>query len=161
MAPIHVGEQAPDFTLPSTAGGETTLSAGLETGPAAVVFTRGEWCSYCAEQLQTFSALDYDLWRNLDLDVVAIGGDALPELAAMRDRFELSIQLHADTDLEVSRQYTGIEASEKHGEIPVTGTFVVDPEGIVQYAQVATNPADRTYANYVRHFVNSGFEKPY
>ncbi len=46
---------APDFTLPSTAGGEVTLSETLDSGPTVVLVNRGYWCSFCAEQLGTFS----------------------------------------------------------------------------------------------------------
>ena len=61
-----------------------------------------------------------------------------------------------DKDLE-----TVIEETERHGRIPLAGTFVVDPEGVVQYEQVSETPADRTYANFVRHFVREGYEIPY
>ena len=161
MDTVDVGERAPDFALSNTAGGETQLSDTLTAGPSVLVFNRGYWCSYCAEQLQTFGALSYDLWRNNDVDVLPIAGDPVPDLVEMRDRFELPLQLLSDGDLEVSRQYTGTEESSKYGEIPIAGTIVVDTEHVVRYAQVAENPADRTYANYVRHFLNNDFTEPY
>ncbi|GAB3321528.1 hypothetical protein GCM10027355_20430 [Haloplanus salinarum] len=49
------GATAPDFTLESTAGEPVTLSETLDDGPTAVLINRGHWCSFCAEQLQTFS----------------------------------------------------------------------------------------------------------
>ena len=158
---IEVGDEAPDFTLPSTAGGEVSLEEKLRTGPVVVVTNRGYWCSYCAEQLQTYSDHAYDLWRHLDVDVLPILGDPVPALVEMRDRFDLRLQLLSDADLEVVPDYAGTEQTERFGEIPLPGTFVIDGEGIVRYAHVGENPADRTYANYVRHFVREGFEEPY
>ncbi|MFB6299625.1 MAG: redoxin domain-containing protein [Halobacteriales archaeon] len=158
---VEIGETAPAFELPDTTGGSTSLTEVTESGPAVLVFNRGTWCSYCAEQLQTFSALEYDLWRHLNVDIVPIVGDPVPELVEMRDRFDLGLQLCADTDLTVSRQYGGIEESETHGEIPLAATYVIDETGTIRYAQVAENPADRTYANYIRAFIRDGFEKPY
>lgn len=155
------GDAAPSFSLPSTAGGETSLDDALADGPVVVVVNRGAWCSFCAEQLGTYSELAYDLWRHLDVDVLPILGDPVPDLVEMRDRFDLRIQLLADVDLSVVPEYTGVEDHPRFGEIPIAGTFVVDADGVVRYAQVAENPADRTYANYVRAFVRDGFERPY
>ena len=158
---VEIGDPAPEFELPDTAGGTTSLSSVTDEGPAVLVFNRGYWCSYCAEQLQTFSALEYDMWRHLDADVVSILGDPIPKLVGMRDRYDLSLRLCSDEDLSVTEQYGGTEETSKHGEIPIAATYVVDEEGTIRYEQVAENPADRTYANYVRALVRDGFEKPF
>ena len=155
------GTQAPDFELERTGGGTVRLSETLDDGPTVVVLNRGVWCSYCAEQLQTFSNHSYDMWRHGSVDVLPITSDPVGDLAEMRDRFGLRIQLLSDPDLEVAEAYTGVEETERHGRIPIAGTFVVDPEGVVRYEQVSENPADRTYANFVRHFVREGYERPY
>ena len=155
------GDQAPDFELERTGGGTVRLSETLDDGPSVVLLNRGAWCSYCAEQLQTFSNHAYDLWRHLNVDVLPVMGDPVGDLAEMRDRFDLRLQLLSDPDLEVAEAYTGIEDEATHGPIPIAGTFVVDPEGLVRYEQVSETPADRTYANYVRHFVRDGYQRPY
>jgi peroxiredoxin len=155
------GKQAPDFTVERTDGGTVTLSETTRTGPTAIVLNRGYWCSYCAEQLQTFSELEYDLWRNHGVTVLPVLGDDIPRLREMRDRFGLELQLCSDPDLSVAEAYTGTEDHDRFGDIPIAGTFLVDSDGVVQYAQVSENPADRTYANYVRHLVKNGLERPY
>ena len=40
---LHVGDKAPDFTLPNVRGEDVTLSHLLERGPAIVTFYRGGW----------------------------------------------------------------------------------------------------------------------
>lgn len=155
---VAEGDPAPTFELDSTAGGTQRLEDSLTTGPTAIVVFRGYWCSYCAEQLQTFSNLAYDLWRHFDTDVLPITGDPVPDLVEMRDRFELTVQLLSDPDLDVTPAYTGIEDHPTYGPIPVPGTFIVDTDGIVQYAHVAEHTADRTYANLVRHTIKGGFD---
>lgn len=155
---LEEGDRAPEFSLESTAGGEVRLAEAIETGPAVVVLNRGHWCSYCAEQLATYSELGYDLWRHYDTTVLPVLGDPVPELVRMRDRFDFRLQLLSDPDLEVARAYTGVEDNEAHGRIPIPGTFVVDTDGVVRYAQVAEHTADRTYANFVRLFVRDGYE---
>lgn len=154
-------EPAPAFTLESTAGGTVSLADTLERGPTVVLLNRGYWCSYCAEQLQTFSQLEYDLWRHHGADVLSVMGDPVPRLVEMRDRFDLRLQPLSDPALDVAAAYTGTETHPTHGEIPLSGTFVVDTAGTVRFEQIADTPADRTYANYVRHLLNNDFEAPY
>ena len=100
---------APDFTLESTAGDDVTLSETLEEGPTVVLINRGHWCSFCAEQLQTFSEVAYDLWFNDDVDILPVVTDPIGKVTEMRDRYDLGIQLLADPDGEAAEQYSGTE----------------------------------------------------
>lgn len=154
------GEQASDFTLQSTTGEEISLSDRLEDGPAVVLINRGHWCSFCAEQLQTFSEVEYDLWFNENVDVLPVVTDDVGPLVQMRDRYDLSLELLADPDGEVADQYSGTEET-SHGLTGVAGTYVVDEDGEIRYEQVADHPADRTFGNWVRYFIRSGFEDPF
>jgi peroxiredoxin len=151
---------APDFTLDSTGGDEVTLSETLADGPTVVLVNRGSWCSFCAEQLQTFSAVSYDLWFHDGVDVLPVVTDPLGELTEMRDRYDLDIQLLADPDGAVAERYSGTEQT-SHGLTGIAGTYVVDSDGVVRYEQVADHPADRTHGNFVRYFIRNGFEDPF
>ncbi|WP_277542039.1 peroxiredoxin family protein [Haloarcula laminariae] len=153
-------KEAPEFTLESTAGGEVTLSNRLEDGPAVVLINRGHWCSFCAEQLGTFSEVSYDLWFNDDVDILPVVTDPVADLVEMRDRFGYDFQLLADPDGEVADQYSGTEET-SHGLTGIAATYVVDTDGVVRYEQVADHPADRTYGNWVRYFVRDDFEDPF
>ena len=154
------GSQAPEFALESTGGGTVSLGDRLESGPAVVLINRGHWCSFCAEQLQTFSEVSYDVWFHDDVDVLPVVTDSLERVTEMRDRYDLEIQLLADPYGEVAEQYSGTEET-NHGLTGVAGTYVVDEEGHVDYEQVADHPADRTYGNWVRYFVRNGYEDPF
>ena len=151
------GESAPDFTLESTGGGETTLSETLSDGPTVVLVNRGSWCSFCAEHLQTFSEVSYDLWFNDGVDILPVVTDELGALTEMRDRFDLDFQLLADPDGAVADRYSGTEET-SHGVTGIAATCVIDEEGTVRYKQVADHPADRTYGNWVRYFIRNGYE---
>jgi len=154
---------APDFTLSNTAGKDVTLSETISRaqhhnnplGPTVVIFFQGWWCSYCAEQLHTFDRLEYDLWRNHNVDILPIAGDSIPQLVEMQNRFDLGIELLSDPDCEVCKEYSGTQDHDHHGQIPWPGTYIVDPEGQVTYEHVATSVGDRTYANYVCHAITS------
>jgi peroxiredoxin len=154
------GSEAPDFTLESTAGGEVSLSDTLDSGPTVVLVNRGFWCSFCAEQLATFSRVYEDLRFNEGVDVLPIVTSERPELVEMRDRFDYNFQLLADPEGEVADQYSGTEQT-SHGLTGVSGTYVVDTDGRVRYEQVADDVADRTYGNWVRYFIRNDFEDPF
>jgi peroxiredoxin len=154
------GERAPEFALPSTSGGEVALTDAVADGPAVVVTNRGAWCSFCAEQLLTFSAVSESLRFNDDVTVLPVVTDTVPNLVEMRDRHDLRLQLLADPDGAVAERYAGIEET-SYGTTAVAATYVVDGDGVVRYEQVADDVADRTYGNWVRYFVRNGFEDPF
>lgn len=156
-----IGSEAPDFALENTAGGTVRLSETVENGPTVLVFHRGYWCSFCAEQLQTFSALAYDLWRHHNVDVLPISGDPLPTLVEMRDRYDLRLQLLSDPDFEATKAYSGIAQHSKYGRYTMAATFVVDESGLVRFEHLSKDTADRVYANYIRYFLRDDFGESY
>ncbi len=154
------GESAPDFTLDSTAGEDVTLSETLEDGPTVVIVNRGHWCSFCAEQLQTFSEVSYDLWFNENVTILPVVTSSPGRVTEMRDRYDLDIQLLADPEGEVAARYSGTEQT-SHGLTGISGVYVIDSEGTIRYEQVADDVADRTYGNWVRYFIRNDFEDPF
>lgn len=153
-------ERAPDFELPSTGGERVSLAARLETGPVVVLINRGHWCSFCAEQLQTFSEVATDLWFHETVDVLPVVVDPLERVTEMRDRYDLAIQLLADPDGEVAERYSGTEQT-SHGLTGIAATYVVDEDGTVRFEQVSEDPPDRTYGNFVRYFIRNDYENPW
>ena len=154
------GSGAPEFSLKSTGGGTVALSDELEDGPAVVLINRGHWCSFCAEQLQTFSEVSYDLWFNENVSILPVVTDQIQEMTEMRDRYDLDIQLLTDPDGDVAEQYSGTEQT-SHGPTGIAATYVVDEDGTVRYEQVADHPADRTYGNWIRYFIRNDYEDPF
>jgi len=154
------GSHAPDFTLDSTAGEPVTLSETLDDGPTVVLVNRGHWCSFCAEQLQTFGEVSYDLWFHDGVDVLPVVTDPFGKATEMRDRYDLDLQLLADPDGRVADQYSGTEQT-SHGLTGIAATYVLDPDGVVRYEHVADHPADRTYGNFVRYFIRNDFADPF
>lgn len=158
---IEPGQEANQFELTSTAGGEIDLMSTLDGGPTVLIFFRGGWCSFCAETLQSYSELAYDMWRHQDVDILPITGDTIPSLIEMRDRFDLSVQLLSDPDLLVTKQYTRVEENDTYGDIPVPATYVIDQTAEVRFRQIATRPDERVFANYVRLFIKNEFRDIY
>lgn len=91
------------------------------------------------------------------MDILPIVKDPLPRVTEMRDRYDLEIQLQADPDGEVAEQYSGTEET-SHGLTGISGVYVIDKEGVIQYEQVADDATDRTYGNYIRYFIRNDYE---
>lgn len=54
---IGVGDLAPDFSLSDQNGKTVKLSEAVKTAPVVLVFYRGYWCPFCAQQLSDLRKL--------------------------------------------------------------------------------------------------------
>jgi peroxiredoxin len=120
---LGIGDRAPDFTLPDTAGEEHSLS-----GPAVVVFT----CNHCPYALAwqgriADAARDYPNVRFLAINPNDAARYPRDSLEAMRERVESEDwpmpYLH-DESQEVARAF---------GAKTTPDVFVLDAEGRLRY----------------------------
>jgi peroxiredoxin len=54
---VSIGDVAPDFTLTAHNGEKVNLSEAVKNSPVVIVFYRGYWCPFCANQLADLSGL--------------------------------------------------------------------------------------------------------
>jgi peroxiredoxin Q/BCP len=135
--PAHVGDAAPDFTLPGTDGteaghGDYTLSE-FRGKPVVLVFYPGDNTPVCTRQLNAYTQ-DIDQFTSLDAQVLAIS----PQSVVSHDAFSddqggFAFPLLADTEKRVGKLY-GILG-------PVgfyrRSIFVVDAAGTIRHAHRA------------------------
>lgn len=103
MAPV-VGQPAPDFTLPSTAGTDVTLWAFRGDSNVLLAFFPLAFTSTCTAELCSFSA-DYGQFEALGARVLPISVDSVPALREFKAKERLSIDLLSDFKREVCRRY--------------------------------------------------------
>lgn len=151
------GSQAPEFKLETSNGDSVALSETLERGPTVVLINRGHWCSFCAEQLATFSRVFEDLRFNDGVDILPVVTSEPDDVAAMQDRFDYRFPLLADPEGAVAEQYSGTEETSHSGTTGIAATYVVDEDGEVRYEHVAEDITDRTYGNLVRYVIRDDF----
>ena len=135
------GKVAPDFELPDDGGSLVSLKALLDEGPVVLVFYYGYHCNHCVGQL---FGLNEDLPRFVEMGtrVVAISGDPV-ELTAKRfaeyGRFYFPVL--SDKDNRVAQQFgTFRPESEGQPELLLHGTFVIDTDGTVLWANTGNKP---------------------
>ncbi len=139
---IEVGQAAPDFTLFDTEKKQVTLSE-LKGHPILLLFFPLAFTSTCTEEL--CSIRDNIAWyKNVKAKVIGISVDALHTLAKYKEDQQLNFTLLSDFNKDVSRSYDTIYEMFGYNMKGVSkrSAFVIDQEGIVQYAEVLENAGD-------------------
>ncbi len=82
MAPV-IGRPAPDFTLPSTAGGDVTLSGFNGKSNVLLAFFPLAFTSVCTREMCSFTE-DHDRFAATGTTVLPISVDSVPTLKEFR-----------------------------------------------------------------------------
>ena len=101
---LAVGEQAPRFSLPDALGRPVALAERLTTGPAVVVFYRGEWCPYCNLHLRALQAVLPEL-RDRGASLLAISPQTPDHALSITEKAGLGFDVLSDIDQKVIRDY--------------------------------------------------------
>jgi len=138
-----VGDQAPDFALPATAGGNVRLSEHL--GEVVVLSFWSSHCAECAAQLAALGELQ-TTYRSAGLVTLAVSVDddmlrALQFARAHPARFPLLL----DRLKGVSRAY-GID------RLPTT--VLIDRRGRVRFLRTDYHQTDNSYIAQVRELLD-------
>jgi len=148
---LREGTLAPDFTLPDVDGRPITLSALLAQGPVVLTFYRGAWCPYCNLQLRAYQAILPEI-RALGATLVAVSPQTPDNSLSTAEKNGLTFPVLTDAGNQVARRYglvyavsARLRAASAHlptyngdesWELPMPGTFVIAPDGMVRLAFV-------------------------
>jgi thioredoxin-dependent peroxiredoxin len=128
---LKVGDKAPAFTLPGTAGKSYSLSdyAGQ---PVVLVFYPGDNTPVCTKQLNAYNdeMSEFDM---VGAQVIGISSQDVASHDEFSGKHGFKFPLLADLDKEVSKQY-GILGPLG---FPRRSVFVIDGQGVVRYVHRA------------------------
>ena len=136
MDRLSPGDPAPDFTLPSDAGDEVTLS-DLRGKKVIVYFYPAAMTPGCTKQACDFTD-SLDSLRGAGYEVLGISPDAPAKLAKFREKDGLTIRLLSDADRSVMAAYGAFGEKKLYGKVVngvIRSTFVVDEDGTIELAQ--------------------------
>jgi thioredoxin-dependent peroxiredoxin len=136
MDRLSPGDPAPDFTLPSDAGDEVSLSE-LRGKKVIVYFYPAAMTPGCTKQACDFTD-SLDSLRGAGYEVLGISPDAPTKLAKFREKDGLTIRLLSDADKSVMTAYGAFGEKKLYGKVVngvIRSTFVVDEEGRIEVAQ--------------------------
>ena len=138
MALPAVGSPAPDFTLPSTAGGEVTLSS-LKGKTVLLAFVPLAFTSTCTTELCAMTN-DYAQFTDANTVVLPISVDSIPTLKEFKSKEKIGVDLLSDFKRETSRKY-GVLNEERF--FSNRSYFVIDQDGVVRWAFVEERNGDK------------------
>lgn len=129
---------APDFTLPSTAGSDVTLSE-LRGKNVLLAFFPLAFTRVCTQEMCSFSE-DYGRFQDANTVVLPISVDSIPTLKEFKAKERITVDLLSDFKREVSRRY-GTLLEDKF--FSNRAYVLIDPNGIVRWAFAEDTPGTR------------------
>lgn len=136
---IEVGQIAPDFTLYDSEKKQVTLS-GLRGSNVLLLFFPLAFTSVCTVELCEVRD-QMKMYEQLDVKPLGISVDSLYTLARYKKDQNLNFPLLSDFNKEVSQLYGSLYESFSYQMKGVSkrSAFLIDKEGVVQYAEVLDN----------------------
>lgn len=143
--PIKVGSKAPDFSLKSkTATGlvDVKLSDNLGKKNTVLLFFPAAFTGVCTAEMCSLTAGLND-YSSLNAAVVAISVDTPFAQEAWAKQEKIGITLASDLNKEVTKKYEVLfPMLAGVGDTSARAAFVIDKNGLVQYAEQTPTPKD-------------------
>ena len=133
-----IGSAAPEFTLPSTAGGAVTLES-LRGKRVLLAFFPLAFTSTCTAELGAFSE-DFAAFADANTVVLPISVDSVPTLKAFKAAERITVDLLSDFKREVSRAYGTLDEEKFHSR---RAYILIDAAGMVRWTHVETKLGER------------------
>jgi peroxiredoxin len=142
-APLHVGDAAPDFTLPyatrdSVASDALTLSSLVGKRNVVLAFYPADWSGGCTKEVCTLRD-NFASLGAVNADVIGLSGDYVYSHHEWAKFHNLPFRLASDHRHEVARMYGSYNEATGHDRRTV---FVVDKKGKIGYLDMAYSPRD-------------------
>jgi peroxiredoxin len=127
-----VGERAPDFTLPSTAGSDVSLASFRGKRTVLLAFFPLAFTSTCTAEMCAFSE-DFDRFTGKGVEVLPISVDSVPTLKEFKAKYAMKVDLLSDFKREASRAYGTLLVDKFFSS---RAYFLVDREGLIRWSHV-------------------------
>lgn len=139
---IQVGQQAPDFTLFNTEKNKVSLN-DFKGKNVIILFFPLAFTGVCTNEMCSMRD-SMSTYNSLDAEVVGISVDSLFVLDRFKKENNLEFNLLSDFNKETATAYGCLYDTfvfDMHG-VSKRSAFVVDKEGIIQYAEVLESAGD-------------------
>ncbi|MGN6398973.1 MAG: redoxin domain-containing protein [Flavisolibacter sp.] len=136
---IQVGQTAPEFSLYDTTKNKQSLSQ-YKGQNVLILFFPLAFTSVCTAELCAVRD-DLKTYEQLDAQPLGISVDSLHTLAKFKEDQKINFPLLSDFNKEVSKAYGSLYETFGYDMKGVSkrSAFIVDKNGIVQYAEVLEN----------------------
>ncbi|HVQ28403.1 MAG TPA: thioredoxin-dependent thiol peroxidase [Vicinamibacteria bacterium] len=130
---IQEGKKAPDFTLPSSEGGNVSLKK-LRGKPVVLYFYPKDDTPGCTREACAFRDSQAAL-KKKGATVLGVSGDSIASHEKFTGKYKLNFPLLTDADREVAKKYGAWGEKVLYGKKSIgmiRSTFVIDAEGVVR-----------------------------
>ncbi len=150
---LAIGDTVPDETVSAIEGHSVQLRKIISEKPTVLVFYRGGWCPYCNTHLGKLQSIESQIIE-AGHQIIAISPDRSSNLRKSIEKGNLTYSLYSDSTMTVAKAFGlaftvdnatvkkyklfGINIEKASGEthhmLPVPAVFLVDTNGVIQYA---------------------------
>ena len=128
-----LGAKAPDFKLPNSRGGETSLSDLTKTGKTTVLyFYPGAFTNGCSLEARNFQS-DIDKYKELDAQIVGVSVDPVEKNAQFCATENLEFFMLSDYEGKVSKLYGSALSIPGFGSFSNRQTYIIDKDGNLRW----------------------------
>jgi thioredoxin-dependent peroxiredoxin len=135
----QVGDHAPEFTAPSTSGGDVSLSSFLGRRNVLLAFFPLAFTGTCTKELICFTE-DFDQFADNGVEILPISVDAVPSLREFKNKLQMKTDLLSDFKRDISRAYGVLNEDRFYSN---RAYFLIDKEGRVRWSHVEAKNGDR------------------
>ncbi|MEK8024113.1 MAG: peroxiredoxin family protein [Candidatus Hydrogenedentota bacterium] len=132
QAPPDVGDAAPDFSLPSSQGGEVRLSDFRGKSSVLLIFYPGDFTPICTLQLCSYTE-SYKAFADRGFAIMGIGTDSVDVHRKFAKEKSISFPLLSDDGGKVCRDYGVFGSIMKR---PQRALIMIDRNGIIKMRHV-------------------------
>lgn len=142
---ILIGSKAPDFTLKSKKGdviSDVSLSANYGTSNTVLLFFPLAFTGVCTQEMCDITG-GIAAYESLNAKVIAVSVDSPFAQDAWAQKERISLTLASDLNKAVAAAY-GVLLPDLagFGSVSARAAFVIDKQGVVQYAEQTPTPHD-------------------
>lgn len=148
-AVLRRGQPLPDFHAIDESG-HPVRSTELHGTATIMMFVRGNWCPFCSSQVANLTVHYKDI-VDLGARLILVTPKPLETTRRVAEFYEVEFDFWLDEDLGVAKQLgllmeSGVPSDHRkeYGDDTVWPTaLVIDPSGIIRYAELSKFIADR------------------
>ena len=159
---IKVGSKITDFVLENQNNDKVRLSDLYKDKPLVITFYRGVWCPYCNIDLEMLNEINPEL-KDKGVNLVAISPELPKYSRTIVKKENLSFDILFDAENKAAEHFGlkwafqkdlkelyiqfGLDMEKLNGDdswtLPMPGRFLIDTDGVVQYAEAAADYTKR------------------
>lgn len=136
---VQVGDAAPEFTLPSTHGGQVSLADFKGQKNVVLAFYPAAFTGGCTKEMQAYQ-FNIEKFSGADTEVFGVSTDNTPSQRKFAEELGVKFAMLSDfQNRQVAKAYGVL--NEERG-VANRATFIIDKAGKIQYVEEGSSAVD-------------------